>query len=50
MPHPTSIRLTDKLKSKLRSWAKAEERTLTAHIAWLLEQAVRWHEKQGEKK
>lgn len=52
---PVSIRLTDKLRGKLKSWAADEQRSFAGHCAWLLEQAVKWREQQkppsrGDKK
>lgn len=43
---PSSIRLTDRLKNKLKSWAADENRSFAGHCAWLLEQAVQWREQQ----
>lgn len=45
---PSSIRLTDRLKNKLKSWAADENRSFAGHCAWLLEQAVRWREATRE--
>lgn len=49
---PVSIRLTDRLKAKLKTWAAEDNRSFAAHCAHLLEQCVRWREqqKQGQKK
>lgn len=49
---PTSIRLTDRLKDKLKSWAADENRSFAGHCAHLLAECVKWREtqKQGTKK
>lgn len=39
MSQPTSIRLPDKLRHRLKRWAKAEARPLSVQIVWILE---RW--------
>jgi predicted transcriptional regulator len=46
---PTSIRLPDKLRQKLRRWAKTEHRPLSVQIVWRLEKWCEWREAQEKK-
>jgi predicted DNA-binding protein len=50
MTQPTSIRLAEKLKARLKRHAKAESRPLSVQIVWILEKWCEWREAQQEKK
>ena len=50
MTQPTSIRLAEKLKARLKRHAKADSRPLSVQIVWILEKWCEWREAQEGKK
>lgn len=50
MTQPTSIRLPERLKARLKRWAKTDTRPLSVQIVWILEKWCEWRDTQETKK